>query len=118
MLADDPAVVRLRTRLGEDLRLAMKQRDAVAASAIRSVLSSLDNASAVPQTRDHVPVFGRHGDVPRRYLSWSDAEALLADEAQDRREAASTYEALLKDEDAQRMRRELDVICRYITLET
>jgi uncharacterized protein len=118
MLADDPSVVRLRTRLGDDLRLAMKQRDLVAASAIRSILSSLDNASAVPQTHEHVPVFGKRGDVPRRYLSWRDAEALLLGEAQERRQAASTYESLLKDDDARRMRRELEVICRYVTLDT
>lgn len=39
----------LRRQLKGDLLLAMKAKDIIAISALRSVLSALDNASAVPQ---------------------------------------------------------------------
>lgn len=38
----------LRRQLSRDLLLAMKAKDTIAVSALRSVLSALDNASAVP----------------------------------------------------------------------
>jgi uncharacterized protein YqeY len=112
--ADDPAVTSLRSRLGQDLRAAMKARDADAASAIRSLISRLDNASAVPLTREHGAVSGRAGDVTRNFLSWDAAHALLADEARLHRAAADTYADLHQQEQAQRLLCQLRVIERYL----
>jgi hypothetical protein len=78
-----------------------------------SLISRLDNASAIPLTREHAPVFGRSGDVQRKFLTWDDAYSLLADEIQTREAAASTYTALHQHEEAQRLLRELRVITRY-----
>jgi len=112
--ADEPAVTQLRRRLAEDLRVAMKQRDAAATSAIRCLLARLDNASAVQQTRDHVPVFGESGDVPRRFLSLREAQVLLTEEADLRRQAAQQYAQLDKVADSRRVRSEYEVMTRYI----
>ena len=38
----------LRRKLQQDLLLAMKAKDLIGISALRSVMSALDNASAVP----------------------------------------------------------------------
>ena len=114
--ADEPAVTELRRKLTEDLRAAMKQRDAAGVSAIRCLIARLDNASAVPLTRDHVPVFGGSSDVPRKFLSLREAQALLAEEARQRREAAQQYAQLDKHAESQRVRSEYEIMTRYVEM--
>jgi hypothetical protein len=58
----------LRRRLSGDLLLAMKVQDSIAISALRSVMSALDNASAVPASTVASLVLVVT-DVPRRDLS-------------------------------------------------
>jgi uncharacterized protein YqeY len=104
----------LRRQLKEDLLVAMKAKDAVAVSALRSVLSALDNASAVPASTVPSPVFGRNGDVPRKDLSDADCRSIIAAEASDRAEAAQEYARLGRDGVAARLRAEQAVIERYV----
>jgi hypothetical protein len=104
----------LRQRLNADLLLAMKAKDTVAVSALRSVLSGLDNASAVPVSTVAAPVFGRNGDVPRRDLSDSDCQSIIRAEIAALSAAAEEYERLGRDDTAARLRAEQAVVECYI----
>jgi uncharacterized protein YqeY len=104
----------LRQQLNGDLLLAMKAKDIIAISAMRSVLSALDNASAVPASTVAAPVFGRSGDVPRRDLSDTDCQAIISAEVSARALAAEEYTRLGRDDVAARLRAEQAVIERYV----
>lgn len=104
----------LQIRLRNDLRTAMKQHDGVAALTLRSLLDALDNACAVPLTAEHVPVYGRSGDVPRRVVTDSEYESILRHEAALRSAAALEYERLGRMEAAAQVRAELSVVLRYL----
>lgn len=104
----------LRQQLNADLLLAMKARDTVAISALRSVLSGLDNASAVPASTVPAPVFGRNGDVPRRDLSDIDCQNVIGAEVNARSLAAEEYARFGRDDAAARLRAEQAVIERYV----
>lgn len=111
-------LTRLRLRLSTDLRHALKARNAVAVSALRSLLAALDNASAVPVIGAHAPTIGRAGDVPRRQITEDDCEAILRREADALSAAASEYERLGRPEESARNRAELAVVFRYVSLRT
>lgn len=104
----------LRTRLSADLRLAMKDRDTLTTLTLRSLLEAMDNASAVPMTAEHVPVYGRSGDVPRRIVTEDDYRLIVQNEAAARQAAALEYERLGRIEAAAHVRAELKVVLRYI----
>jgi uncharacterized protein YqeY len=109
-----PPAAALRDRLAGELRAAMKARNAVAVATLRSLLSALDNASAVDQTLDHRPVFGRSGDVPGRKLTSADVDGVLRAEAAERAAAADDYEQRGLHEGATRLRMELQIITRLL----
>lgn len=104
----------LRTRLSTDLRLAMKDRDTLTTLTLRSLLEAMDNASAVPMTAEHVPVYGRSGDVPLRIVTEDDYRLIVRHEAAARQAAALEYERLGRIEAAAQVRAELTVVLRYI----
>jgi len=106
----------LRTRLRDDLRLAMKDRDTLTTLTLRSLLEAMDNASAIPMTAEHVPVYGRSGDVPRRIVTEDDYRLILRNEAASRQAAAQEYERLGRIEASAQVRAELEVVMRYIDL--
>jgi uncharacterized protein YqeY len=98
------------SRLQVALRAAMKERDTVAMSALRSALGAIANAEAVPVASAHPPaappvppsenvpiagsVAGLAGaEVSRRVLTEEEANAIAAAEAADRRAAARDYRA-------------------------
>jgi uncharacterized protein YqeY len=103
----------LRQQINGDLILAMKAKETIAISALRSVLSALDNASAVPASTVAAPVFGRSGDVPRRDLSDTDCQSIISAEVRARSLAAEEYARLGRDDVAARLRAEQAVIERY-----
>lgn len=105
----------LRQELGRDLLLAMKAKDAIAVSALRSVLSALDNASAVPVSTVAAPVFGRNGDVPRRELSDLDCRSIIEAEVSARVQAAQEYARVGRDDVAARLREEQAIVERYVS---
>lgn len=106
--------VSLRQRLSADLLLAMKVKDAIAISALRSLLSALDNASAVPASTVAAPVFGRNGDVPRRDLADTECQSIVSAEVSARSVAAEEYARLGRDDVAARLRAEQAVVERYV----
>ena len=101
-------------RLKAHLRHAMKSRDVVVTMTLRTMLSALDNATAVEVDRSYVPMAGRTPDVPRRELSEHEQIELLQHEAEGRRRALQQYEQLGKDAEAMQLRRELEVFALYL----
>ncbi len=95
----------------------MKAKDTVAVSALRSLLSALDNASAVPADTVAGPVFGGNGDVPRKDLSETDCWNIVVAEVRARSVAAEEYARLGRGDSAARLRAEQAVIERYVRAE-
>ena len=109
------------SRLRAALRAAMKERDAVAMSALRSALAAIDNAEAVPVSRqrpaappseaapsENVPIAGGvaglgGAEVARCAVTEEEAAAIAVAEAADRRAAARDYRAAGRADRADRL---------------
>lgn len=121
----DDVLTELRARLRSDLKTAMKERSGVDVAAIRSLLAALDDAQAVPAPA-HVPassLAGEHlagaavgvGSTEVARLELSEAEiALVVDgQIEERRAAATTFDAVDQPDAADRLRAEARVIEGY-----
>ncbi len=113
-MSDTDPLAALRPRLSAALREAMKARDAVATSALRSLLSALDHATAVAMP-DGLPAVPDPdapplGDVARRMLTARDIEAVVAAEIDERRRAEADYERLERPDEAARAAAERAVL--------
>ena len=110
----------IRDRLHGALRDAMRARDGVAASALRSALAALDNAGAVPAGQGPAAASGPHfagavtglgaGEVPRRGLAAGEAERIVRAEIAEREAAAAGYEGAGHGEQARRLRQEARIL--------
>jgi hypothetical protein len=119
----------LRAVMRAALKDAMRSRDRLAVSALRSGLSALDNAEAVPTERSgHSGHSGNSvrvdGDSPiagaavglgatetaRRELTAEDERALVVAEVAERREAAAEVEAAGHQDRAAELQHEADVL--------
>ncbi len=109
------------TRLRAALREAMRNRDVVAAFALRSALSAIGNAAAVPAegtpapgaTSPHVAgaVVGvGAAEVPRRRLTPADVSGIVQAEAAERVTAAAQCEHAGYPDRAERLRREARIL--------
>src|SRR3974390_397924 len=115
----------MRDRLREDLAAAMKARDRVAITVLRTTLAAIDNAEAVDVSPKEPPGAGSHhfagtsagvgsSDVTRRVLSDADIGAIIGEEADERWQAAVEYEKLGRVDIADGLRREAAVLDRYL----
>lgn len=115
----------IRTMLRHDLMTALKTRDTVATTAIRSLLTAIDNAEAPPahshqQNGSHSEHFagsvaGLGGaEVERQHLSDADLRTIIEGEIQERSAAATEYEQIGRDEHARGLRLETEVLRRYL----
>jgi hypothetical protein len=111
----------VRVRLGRALRDALKARDQVAASALRSALAAIANAEAVPPaaspagaaTNPYVAgaAAGVGGaEAERRVLSDAETGAIVQAEIAERHAAAAQYDEAGHADRAARLRREADVL--------
>ena len=110
----------LRARLRAALSEAMKRRDAIATSALRSALAAIDNAEAVGLTHAPAPspsgtIAGAIGglcaaEVPRRELGGDELAAILDAEINQRRVAADDYARRGAHDRAARLRAEADAL--------
>jgi len=118
-------VLRMRTSMRGDLTAALKARDRVAVSALRSALAAIENAEAPaadhPGVRavesEHIAgsVVGQGAaEVERNDLSDLELHAIVETEVQERSVAAAEYERIGRDDLAQRLRAEADVLSRYL----
>jgi uncharacterized protein YqeY len=101
-------------QLRADLRMAMKARDSARVNALRTILSALDNATAVEVDTSYVPLQSITPDVPRREVSEAEQRAILRAEADGRRRAIEQYEQNGKKQEAARLQAELDVFAAYL----
>jgi uncharacterized protein YqeY len=104
----------LSERLKADLRMAMKEREQVRVVTLRTMISALDNATAVEVDASLVPLQGRTPDVPRKELSEQEEVDILRREADGRRSALRQYESLGKADVAARLQAELEVFSLYL----
>jgi len=116
----------VRGRLRQALGAALRDRDPVAASALRSALAAIDNAEAVPAPQAAAtPAGSAHiaggaaglgaGEAPRRRLSASAAAAIVEAEIAERRAAAAEYEHAGHGDRAGRLRHEADILASAAT---
>jgi uncharacterized protein YqeY len=103
---------RLRARIGQELRVAMKARNASRVAALRSLAAALDNATAVPMPSRIVP--NERLEVPRKALSLEDVRAVLMREIRERRDAASTLKAHACFDEATAVEAKIEVLEQYI----
>ena len=111
----------IRVRLGQALRVAIAARDLVAVSALRTALSAIGNAEAVPPgpaaaaaaTSPHfagaTAGLGA-GDAPRRELSATDLVRIVRAEITERQDAAREYERSGRPDRSERLAREAGVL--------
>jgi len=110
-----------RGRLQAALREALKARDKIAVSALRSALAAIDNAGAVPLgPAPAVGVGSQHvagaaaglgaGEGERRRLSDGDVDEIVRAEVAERQAAARDYEQRGHADQADRLRREARVL--------
>jgi uncharacterized protein YqeY len=105
----------IRERLRASLAAAIKARDAVAASALRYVLSAIANAEAVsPDGGAKLPRLGAGAaDVPRRELSSANRLAVIRAEVGERTAAAEQLRRLGRIGEADRLQAEAAVLMSY-----
>jgi uncharacterized protein YqeY len=111
----------VRADLQAALRTAMKARDRAAMAVLRTTLAALDNAQAVKD--DVAPVAHEHfagtagglgaGEAERAALDETQARAIVAREAQERRDAADDYERHGRGDEAARLRAEADLLAGF-----
>ena len=119
--SDDQPDGDVRASLRRALGAALRARDPVAASALRSALGALGNAEAVPSPQTPASSVGSRyiagagaglgaGEAQRRRLSESEAAAIVRAEIAERLAAASDYERSGRTDRAGRLRREAQVL--------
>jgi uncharacterized protein YqeY len=107
----------MRASLHDGLKTALKEKDRVALTALRSALAAIDNAEAVPL--DHPVDNGSAAgvgatEVERLHLTEADVRSIVEKEVRERTVAAQEYERLGRDDVAERLRSEAGVLSRYL----
>ena len=122
---DTPSVRdQLRRALGD----ALKSRDMVAVSALRSALGAIDNATAVPAgpaaaaSASSPHIAGAAAglgatETERRRLSDDDVSAIVRAEVTERQAVARDYERAGHADRAGRLRREADILAGALAVE-
>jgi uncharacterized protein len=112
----------VRDRLTAALRAAIKARDRATASVLRSTLAAIENAEAVEHDGRPVVEDARiagsvgglgAGEARRGEVDEHAARAIVALEAQERREAAEEYERLGRDSEETRLREEAALLATF-----
>ena len=110
----------IRIALQRALRAAMKSKDTVAVSALRSALAAIANAEAVPAPAAAPATGGRHiaggaegvgaAETRRRELGAAETALLVRDEIAQRQAAAAQYRATGHSDRSERLMREARAI--------
>lgn len=117
---------RVRQRLRDDLKRAIKAQDQLAVRALRTALGAIDNAEAVGTASERISIMqSEHvagaaagaysADVPRRELSEAEVALIVRQQVEDRRRAAAQYEQLGRAEESDRLAREAELLDSYLT---
>ncbi|HZE41383.1 MAG TPA: GatB/YqeY domain-containing protein [Stackebrandtia sp.] len=113
------------TRLRDDLKTAMKSRDRLAVSVLRSALAAIANAEAVGVTETVASHGSEHvagaalgvgaAEAERRRLTEADIRGIVAAEVAERTTAADEYDKHDRPDDARKLRAEAEVLGRYLS---
>ena len=108
--------VSVETRMRGDLPAAMKARDTVRVTALRTALAAIANAEALPGVAQAwvEPVVGRQHEAPRLELSPDDVAALVREEIDRRRADAADLEAVGQLDAAATLRAEAAALEPYL----
>ncbi|MFI5609612.1 GatB/YqeY domain-containing protein [Amycolatopsis sp. NPDC051903] len=115
----------MRASLRAGLTTALKNRDRVATTALRSALAAIDNAEAVPVDQPLSTAAGDEhvvgaalgvgaAETARRELTDTDVRAIVAHEVRERTTAADKYERLGRTDAAERLRAEAVVLKQHL----
>jgi uncharacterized protein len=115
----------MRAHLRDDLTAALRARNRVAVTALRSALAAIDNAEAVPAGHPLDSVTGNEhvagsatglgaAEAERRPLTEADLRSILENEVRERSAAAEEYERFGRDDRAEQLRAEAEVLSRYL----
>jgi uncharacterized protein len=103
-------------RMRRDLTRARRSGDTAAVTALRTALSALANAEAVPvpepAARPSPPAWSP--DVPRRALTPADQRAVLVAEIADRQDTVDLYTDHGRPQEASELRRQIQVLAAYL----
>ncbi len=110
--------------LRDALKAALRARQPDVVAVLRETLAALDNAeaadlSSAPAVQNGVIAGGvaglGAGEVTRRALSAAEATAIVEREIGERRDAAATYTAAGRHDDATRLMQQADVLAALLT---
>jgi uncharacterized protein YqeY len=115
----------MRASLRNDLTAALKARDRIAVTALRSALAAIDNAEAVSADLPLDSVAGNEyvagsatglgaAEAERRHLTEADLRSIVENEMRERSVAAQEYEKLGGNDLAKRLRAEAEVLSSYL----
>lgn len=116
----------MHTSLRRELTAALKARDSAAVAALRSALAAIANAEALPARGAPEPnavgserIAGSAAglgaaEAERRHLTETEVRAIIEAEVQERSVAANDYVRVGRDDVAERLRAEADVLRRYV----
>lgn len=110
------SAVILKARLRADLKAAMQARASDDVRLLRTLIAALDNAEAVaepPKTFGSRAFGDPSGEVARREIDGPALEHLLDAEIEARLSAAADYRRHEQVAEADRLRREAELIARY-----
>jgi uncharacterized protein len=105
------------------LRDALRTRQAHAVAVMRETLAAIDNAEAAEASAappvEHGAIAGGvaglgAGEVPRRVLSAEAVTAIVEREMAERRDAAITYAALGRQDEASTLRQQIDLLASLL----
>jgi uncharacterized protein YqeY len=103
----------MKARLRADLKLAMQAKRAAEIQAIRNLLGAIDNAEAVPIAEQRGNGGENATEMPRLILSEAQLQALLLREVAALQAAADEMQRLGRDDRAEALRTEADVVAGY-----
>ena len=111
--AEPGVVAEIRDRLRSDLTTAMKTGDQIRVRVLRSALTSIENAAAVPAEGSVEGTVG-YADVPRLTLDRARVVQVLEAEVREREEGAVTYDSVGRHEEAATLRSEAELLLGYL----
>jgi len=113
------AALSMKERIRADLRFAMRARSSLVVTALRALLTRIDNSQVVPVGDAHVryrarPFGDGSAEAPRVPLTDEDIRVIVENELRLRYTAAAELESCGKSQAASEAREEAAVIARYI----
>jgi uncharacterized protein YqeY len=98
-----------------DLRQFMKERDRVSARVLRTVLTAIDNAGAVPVTEDDAPTTDFSGERARREVTNEEMYQILESQISERKEAIGVFAENGAEDRAEELRLEVQMLADYLS---